>query len=331
MRVTLFLASFFVASAVLPAVPADTSASWKLAYDVTVSSVPRSGTVTAGKAAQPSEDRFRLEAVLGTEWLLVREDGTTTLHDFQSRRTHVVDDATGKRDEFSLFVDPGARLAEIENRRYLGEVLNQMGGSVSADLRQDETELGVESDPPAGAKFTFKEDKGDTIVRSGKYEVARWHRAEAPVPAGAARSLRRLVARMVPLHPRVRAKLFENDHPPTTLTARVGGMTGERTVSWTLTLSEAAPEDPRPGVLARPRGSIDGEGAAATAARHLAGTMGPAPALETYYSRADAALAEGHLVDAALVELEAMLASGVEKRDRIRRLVQLKDPAVGAL
>jgi hypothetical protein len=321
---------------------AQDSAGWRLKYAVTTTerTVESPGSTAVKGGGKDETTQGELVVRMTPTELWISDSAMEVVYDFAGHRTYHVHRKDGTYSESSVFADVGFREYEMQNRKYLAEVLEKATSdagkktnTASHVLLDTECAFGLEASPPAGG------DVLDTTVESVReFRLAgetrlRYRPAEDAMPDAFRPGLRRFLTYGARIHPRIAERIEGNRFPPALLEYRVREMTSEQTVR--LELRESARDDAaKPSLAGLKRALKQDSPAGELPEKVLYGEIpGPALTFEDYRKSSLEALAKKRYLDAMLVQFEGNIAVARVDKQAIRDVNEAgkDDPGLKAL
>jgi hypothetical protein len=139
----------------LHALPAQAQSGLRLVFDWT-----KTSSDGGGEAEQTTRGSFT--ARLGETTLAIRNGDEESVYDFATRRIALLDHASRQRRELSLYAGVDLRAAEIENRRFVVDMLRSVMNE-KRDLAQEEIDLGV-----VGARPVKASARAERLLGAGR-------------------------------------------------------------------------------------------------------------------------------------------------------------------
>lgn len=159
--------------------------------------------------------------------------GVHTLYDHALCRVFTWSDGKPVFQSLSCYALPSFFGQELQNRRYLAQVLTAEGAKAAADPYWPEAELGVQDE--AKDRLQRRDSPGGAEYRLGNEVVVKVMGLTTPLSAAESRSLARYFANQQPLHPQVRRDLNSGSVLPERLEieSRMGGRDSHKTLTIT--------------------------------------------------------------------------------------------------
>ena len=247
-----------------------------------------------------------LRVTLAPAFIVIAGPESTSILDFDK---HLKFDTTGEgATVVSLFSVLGFREREMENRKYLADLLERAGGTASIPLAVSEQNLALLADPPA--KGVERRATDDTVrFRWRKINLGEYSTETLPASDAERKAFTQFIRYSVGAHPLMLADLRKAPGIPKRikLVDNIGGRTEELIIQKLERVADApydAPSNARMGLV-----SHEKWGAVVQRAMALSPEDVRTQAAELARA-ADAAFGENRLVDAFLLYLESFLMSG---------------------
>lgn len=172
-------------------------ASAALELNFRVTTTPLLPSNPSDKKPEPPQKSTR-HVILGGTFSQVDGEGGRTIRDYTTRRSYLTHD--GKTRNVSLFAEVGGRVAEIENRVALAEVMEKGGVKDVMNVAEAEQELSILAE---NSKTKIDRAEKDGVVRftSSGETLAEWSTDAVPVSEAEGKEFVRFVRIGVGMHP----------------------------------------------------------------------------------------------------------------------------------
>ena|SRR5271166_503449 len=279
-----------------------------LTFSVASHKVPFKNTTSTGKASQPSDETYPLTVTLGHQYLIVEKQDIRTIYDFDRLRIMQVNLATKTYTDASLYSNIGFRVIEFQNRLLLGAALQ--AGKVAVNPTE-----------PALMEhlFSLSNPKADTSIdqrQAAGFEEFFWQQQKLmgvsdkarDLPGGYQSEYWRFLRYYAGGHPKIYTALASTQGVPERVTFELTDINAE-TRDMTLDAIRVDVDAPY---------SLDGFALAqpAEAPYSTLKLLGPdataqlAERAEATAKARDAAIAQGHVLDALLATMALSIMTG---------------------
>lgn len=302
-----------------PARPAESKGTAKSALDANGREKP-----------ELKHDTGEMEVILAESYFLVAQDKSTVLYDLRAKRILQRQAPEQAWKSTSLYSDLGFRLAEYQNRVFLGRAL-AAGGIKAPDMLamgepfELQTLFGLvlpdpQHAPPISIKPELEKD-GSWIFKQGGAEAAYFKPSQTEMPSLLREMALRWLAYRTRLHPEIRRQIAAQSQVPEMLRthwANTGTMGTTTLVLQSVSLLDGNAHEPKDaqhvGVNA------EGELLALVHASQDANRRALCPSLESASKFADQSVAAKCPLDGLLGLFEVMFQSGDKVVDEVKRL-----------
>jgi hypothetical protein len=279
-----------------------------LTFTVTSHKQPAPGMKAEGEAVQPSDKSFPLIVTLGHQYLITEAEGTRTIYDFERLRILRITLASARYTDDSLYLDIGFRALEFQNRLMLGSALQ--AGKVAANPMEPVLveQLFSLSNPKGNTHIEQRHTDGAVEFFSGKQQLMTVSDRTRELPPGYQAEYWRFLRYYAGGHPKAYAALSPVNGVPENITFVLTNM-GTETRGIALN-SIAATPDTRYSLEGLTHAPPDQEPARTL---NLLGADAPAKLAErmdTTVKARDAAIAQGHVLEAVLFNMALLIMRG---------------------